>query len=126
MKTSGFGREAEPDRARAWSVEVEGPGWRNVIRLFFGSLHGLFELLFEESVPVFHGGHLLSEDLLGLVLVSIEVFEEGLEVLAPGQRLLDGAVGENLTGCGIDNQMRLAFWTAKGERPCLCHGACLF
>ena len=49
----------------------------------------------------------------------IEIFQERVEVLAPGQWLFDGAVGENLTSGGIDNQMRLALGTTDGERPCL-------
>ena len=53
-----------------------------------GALQGLVELLAEQALAVAKGGLLALEELLGAGLAGVEAGEQGVEVLAAGERLL--------------------------------------
>src|SRR4030095_15394681 len=97
------------------SIQIERPHRPPFVGLLLGAAHRLAELLFEETVAVFQGRHLALEDVLGARLVLVQTFEEGVEVLAAGGRLLGLAVGEDLAGGGVDHQIGAAFGATGGQ-----------
>ena len=103
------------------SVQVKGPPRGALVRIFFGAAHGFPELFFEEAVAVLHGGDLALEDVLGPGLVLVEPLEQGVQVLAAGDGLFGLAVGEDLPGLGVDDEVRIAIWAADGQLPGLAH-----
>lgn len=113
----GAGRQAR----RGQSIQIEGPAGRSLVGIFLRPLQGFAELFLQEPVAVFHPRQLPVEHIGGPGLVVVQSLEQCIEVLATGQRLLGGAVGQDLSGRRIDDQIGIALRATDGQLPGLAH-----
>src|SRR6185436_2922039 len=103
------------------SIQVEGPGRRSLVRILLRPLQGFAEFLLQKPVAVLHGGEFAVEHVGGPGLVLVQPLEQGVEVLAAGRRLLGPAVGQDLPGRRVDDQLGFALGAADGQLPGLAH-----
>ena len=103
------------------SVQIEGPRRRSLVRVLLRPFQGLAEFLLQKPVAVLHGGKFAVEHIGGPGFVLVQPLEQGIKILPAGRRLFGAAMGQNLPGRRVDDQLRFALGATDGQLPGLAH-----